>query len=426
MSSFNKNLIFNGANESGNLVNLAITNDFILRNNVQKVAQSFIDKSLKKPDDKVASGFFHLFEKITDYISCVDLAFCNLETPLAKNLTTESSFDENGRHVSVEKVIPDDVLYYDGVYCFVPFHYLFNVHPAFALSLKKAGWNIVNTANNHSLDRLSNGIDKTIESLEKYSLDYVGMVSYKKLLENNASDAWDIKPYKIKEINGIKIAFFGITRFINKNLKHIFKSNDGENQVCNFGKGSIFSNLNGKNIPIVIKWFKHAKDIDGADFIIVFAHWGFSFFDKRDGHSPDFLQRKWSKQLFDGGADLIIGGHTHTIQPGFKYVTKDGRQCFVAFSLGNFITEVKYENKLISSILYITLDKNKKETFIKKVKYLPTYSLKKIKDSSILDLQVVPVDKHKHLFYLYDKYNRILGKNNLITSQDIEKEYFFE
>lgn len=423
MSSFNKKLVFNGANVSGELASLAITNDFLMRNNIQKIAQSSMDASISKSDERVASGFLHLFENISKYISCVDLAFCNLETPLAKNLTTKSMFDESGRYITVEKTIPDNVLFDNYIYGFAPLFYFYNVHPAFALALKKVGWAIVNTANNHAVDRLSNGIDRTIESLNKYGIDYVGTVSFKKLKDNNASDAWDIKPYVIREINGIRIAFFGATRFVNENWKRLYQPTDRYNQVCKFGKGLLVSRVNGKNIPRIIEWFKRAKEVDGADIIILFAHWGLSLFDKRDGHSPDFLQKKWCRELFEGGADIIVGGHTHTLQPGLKYKTRDGRETFVAYSLGNFIAEVDYDNKLISSILYLNLVKNKTGIFIKNIKYMPTYSLKKRKGDQLLDIQVVPVDKHKQLFYLYNIYNKVLGKDNLISSGEIEKEY---
>ena len=127
--------------------------------------------------------------------------------------------------------------------------------------------------------------------------------------------------------------------------------------------------------------------------------------------------------MFEGGADIIIGGHTHTLQHGRKYITRDGRETFVTYSLGNFLTDYEYYNYTASAILYITLIKNSEGVFINKIKYLPTFSLIKRENKEIIDLQAAPVDKYEHFHYLYDHYNKILGKHNLVSSVDIEKEY---
>ena len=37
------------------------------------------------------------------------------------------------------------------------------------------------------------------------------------------------------------------------------------------------------------------------------------------------------------GADLIIGGHPHVVQPAEMLTAADGRKVFCAYSLGNFI-----------------------------------------------------------------------------------------
>src|SRR5690606_12538216 len=43
-------------------------------------------------------------------------------------------------------------------------------------------------------------------------------------------------------------------------------------------------------------------------------------------------------RLLDGGFDAILGHHPHVLQPVEIYETKDGRVGFVAYSLGNFIS----------------------------------------------------------------------------------------
>ncbi len=421
MVKMNAKITFKTEQEDGDIINLSFVNDFIMHPVIHKVAANFINKSFSDSDERVASGFYHLFEKIAKYISCTDISFLNLETPLARHLTAKTSVDSKGRDITVCKNVPDEILYDEDINGF--FRYNFNVHPALALALKKVGWNIVNMANNHVNDRLSNGIDLTIETLDSYGIDHVGSISYDEIIKSKTKDIWDFKPYIIKDVKGIRIAFFGVTQFVNPRWDRVIFKKDRCIQVYRIGRNTFFPSCNGKNIPRMIKWFEKAKNVDEADFIIVYLHWGFGLFEKMYGHSPDFLQRKWSKILFEGGADILIGGHTHTLQPAQKYKTKDGRETFVVYSLGNFLTDYIYDNQLASVILYITLVKNRRGRFIKKIKFLPTYSLSKREGKKFLDVQVVPIDKYKHLYYLFKHYDKILGKSNLISSNEIEKEF---
>lgn len=73
-----------------------------------------------------------------------------------------------------------------------------------------------------------------------------------------------------------------------------------------------------------------------ADFVIVFPHWG-----TEDTFSPDNDQLTWAQAMADAGADLIIGGHTHTLQPVELLTASDGRDVPVYYSLGNFLSHQK-------------------------------------------------------------------------------------
>lgn len=48
----------------------------------------------------------------------------------------------------------------------------------------------------------------------------------------------------------------------------------------------------------------------GADFVVVFAHWGEEYVT-----TPTERERWWAGVLQDAGADVVIGGHPHVIQP---------------------------------------------------------------------------------------------------------------
>lgn len=90
-----------------------------------------------------------------------------------------------------------------------------------------------------------------------------------------------------------------------------------------------------KEINIRVNYFKEEKVIEDikrlrnkVDHIILYLHWGGRL---EGGLYPDFEQPKIGRRLIDAGADLIIGHHSHTVQPFEIYKGK-----YIFYSLGNF------------------------------------------------------------------------------------------
>lgn len=64
-----------------------------------------------------------------------------------------------------------------------------------------------------------------------------------------------------------------------------------------------------------------------ADLIIVHSHWGVEY-----DSSPNPRQQEIGRALVDAGADIIVGHHSHTLQPVEIYKGK-----VIFYSLGNFV-----------------------------------------------------------------------------------------
>lgn len=64
-----------------------------------------------------------------------------------------------------------------------------------------------------------------------------------------------------------------------------------------------------------------------ADLVVVHAHWGVEY-----DSSPTPRQEEIGRAMVDAGADIVIGHHSHTLQPVEIY--NDG---IILYSLGNFI-----------------------------------------------------------------------------------------
>ena len=101
--------------------------------------------------------------------------------------------------------------------------------------------------------------------------------------------------------------------------------------------------LNG--IPLPEPWAVRMMDTElvaadvaaarsaGADLIVACPHWGDEY-----AAEPNADQRSWAQALADAGADVIIGGHPHVLQPFETLTASDGRTVPVFWSVGNFVS----------------------------------------------------------------------------------------
>ncbi len=168
-------------------------------------------------------------------------------------------------------------------------------------TLKRTGFNILSTANNHSADKGSLGIDLTIKSIQNESMIPIGTYS--------SLEDYVTRKNLIFEINNIKIAIYNYSY-----------STNGI-QVPN---GKFVRLIEEKTIKEDIDYAKEVK----ADLIIVWYHFGTEYETK-----PDKNQLKWVDFAKNLGADIIIGGHPHVVQPVIKEPNH-----LIAYSLGNFIS----------------------------------------------------------------------------------------
>ena len=72
-----------------------------------------------------------------------------------------------------------------------------------------------------------------------------------------------------------------------------------------------------------------------ADYIIVMPHWGIEY----ERHQNK-AQAGYARYMYECGADMVIGGHPHVVQPiTLKNKNEYGvYQQFTAYSLGNFVS----------------------------------------------------------------------------------------
>ena len=86
--------------------------------------------------------------------------------------------------------------------------------------------------------------------------------------------------------------------------------------------------------------------------MVVSDHWGVE-----DSHIVTDAQRALAQQQVDWGADVILGTHPHVVQDAQWLTSADGRQAFVAYSLGNFISAQSQPDEMIGLILDLQIEK---------------------------------------------------------------------
>ena len=240
----------------------------------------------------------------------------------------------------------------------------FNTPEILAKNLKAAGFNVVSTANNHCMDKGYSGIESTINFLDEADLAHTGTFKSKK----------DQETILIKNVKGVNIAFLSFTY--------------GTNGIPVPKDKSYAVNLIDKDL---IKSQIELAKKENPDLICVSMHWGIEYQTKANKE-----QEKLADFLFENGADVILGNHSHVPQQMEKReikladgTTKDG---FVIYSLGNFMANQNKQYTNDSAILKLEITKHKGEgkITIDKATYTPTYMYKNPSKSSkkfkILDI----------------------------------------
>lgn len=166
--------------------------------------------------------------------------------------------------------------------------------------VKELGVDIVSLANNHLFDLGPEGALKAINILEKLGISHCGA-------GRNLKEA--CKPVIVRR-NGNTYAFIA---FSDTRWRYMYEATENTPGV------------NPLKEQHVIKEIKRVAEI--YDYVIVIPHWGVEY-----SYFPQKEVERLSKSMIDAGADLILGGHAHKIQPVIKFKEK-----YIAYCLGNFL-----------------------------------------------------------------------------------------
>ncbi len=272
--------------------------------------------------------FSHCFADVAQYLSASDLTVGNLETNFC-----------------------------GGDYSGYP---NFNAPEALAADLAEVGFDILQTANTYSIQNGLTGLASTIKYITDAGMNAVGTYYAESEKDDNAG-------VLIKEVNGIKFAFIAYTKGVN----NMYLPTGSEYCVDVLYK-DYYSNYSQVDTTAILESIDAARALD-ADVIVAMVHWGSEY-----DLEPSSSQETIAELMFTNGVDVILGSHTHIVggMQTRKVTTIDGeeKEVFLAYSLGNFISNMTNDYTQDSVILNLEFTKSSDgTTTISNAEYVPVY-----------------------------------------------------
>ena len=183
----------------------------------------------------------------------------------------------------------------------------FSSPAALAVACKNAGIDCLVTANNHSVDRGLDGINRTIMRLDSIGVSHTGT-----FVNRAAKDS--LQPLILTR-NGISVALLNYTY--------------GTNGI-RVPEPAIVNMLNK---DLITNDIEKAK-LKNPDILVLLLHWGTEY-----DTVPSPEQSALADYFFSKGVDLIIGSHPHVLQKMvWSRDEETNKDKILVYSLGNFVS----------------------------------------------------------------------------------------
>lgn len=273
-------------------------------------------------------SFENLFAHVTPFLEKADLTIGNLETNFANMGRKYRSRNSRGPMFTC----PDEL----------------------APVLKKAGFDVLVTANNHCMDYGSRGLLRTLQVLDSHKIAHTGTFSSLK----------QSREFLIQEVKGINIGILSYTIGTNSNPLPAKKQ----------------WLVNRMHITKIIRDLKAIRK--KADLVIVYAHFGSEYH-----YSPNTRQKKLVNLFFKHGANIILGSHPHVLQP----IEIRNKNQFVIYSLGNFVCSKLKNNPYTQSSIILEMTIIKDDMGITTIKDIDCISTCVNRSATSGKTEVVPI-----------------------------------
>ena len=251
-----------------------------------------------------------------------------------------------------------------------------------ATTLSTIGFDLLQTANTCSIQNGLSGLQSTIDTLTNAGIDHAGTYTSEAERTQNGGVV-------LKTVSGMKIAIVAYTKGLGG-----LQLPEGAEYAVNLLYKDYSTDYNKLDMSALLGSVDAAKSLK-PDIILVMLHWG-----SEATLEPTKTQESIAKQLFERGADAIIGSHSHLVgrMETMDITTDDGKEktCFVAYSLGNFFSsqDSSYASGCESSvILNLQFTKNGEtgETALTSVNYTPLYLMDRGSGADGAQYEILPI-----------------------------------
>ncbi len=190
--------------------------------------------------------------------------------------------------------------------------YILRAHPSMAQGLQEAGFDLLNLANNHSLDYGPAGMTETIATLKGLGMQTVGAGP-------------DAAAPVVREVRGLRVAF-----------------------LARISAAAPETGIAGVQDEASLR-----RDVERAraqaDVVVLLLHTGQEYTEE-----PTAEQRRLARTAVEAGAALVVGYHRYKVLDTERY-----GQGFIAYGLGNFVSDIDIEDAARDgAVLWVQLAKD--------------------------------------------------------------------
>lgn len=216
----------------------------------------------------------------------------------------------------------------------------FNTPQELGDAVVDAGFNIIGLANNHMLDKGESGLLATLDYWEGQPVTSIGAYRNRTAFDEIC----------VIEKNGISIALLSFTY--------------GTNGLKLPAGSEVY-------IPYIESDVIREKVTEAetlADLTVVSIHWG-----NENTFRVNDEQIAVAKLIAECGGDVILGHHSHCIQP-IEWIETDAGRTLCIYSLGNFMAEMAQDYNLLGGLLSFDVEKLGEDgkAEVKNVLFTPT------------------------------------------------------
>lgn len=259
--------------------------------------------------------FAPMFARVERYVAGADLAICHVETPIGPG--PPSTYP------------------------------IFNTPTGLAASIRRSGWDVCETASNHSLDQGAAGIAATGAALDERGIEHTGSFASRRARE---------RPTIVK-VRRTKLGLVAYT-----------DSTNGLPAPTGWAVNEYAANDPARGAAAILADARAARRA-GARAVIVNLHWG-----DENSTAPNESQLEVAKRLTASPlVTAVVGQGPHVVQPIRRMNGK-----FVVFSEGNLVSNQSAAAGLPAAtqdglIALLRFEAGKRKVRVLRVRYVPTW-----------------------------------------------------